>query len=179
MQYTREEIKKFVHSAVDLFIKRDSELLTIEAHEQAISHRIALYLEPYFPFLNIDCEYNRYYLEKTKKIRVEVEKCNKDQAEKCGCEPCLTIKDGDLLNENKIFRPDIAIHNRQTSNNIIVIELKTSKSCEFDKAKLRALTSNNITSEGYKYKYNLGLALYFIDKVAQYEWYESGGPLKD
>jgi hypothetical protein len=39
-------------------LKRDLMLLAIGAHEQAICHRLAVYLEP-FSALNVDCEYNR------------------------------------------------------------------------------------------------------------------------
>ncbi|KJC36726.1 hypothetical protein UB31_35700 [Bradyrhizobium sp. LTSP849] len=39
-------------------LKRDLILLAIGAHEQAICHRLAVYLEP-FSDLNVDCEYNR------------------------------------------------------------------------------------------------------------------------
>jgi hypothetical protein len=39
-------------------LNRDLMLLAIGAHEQAICHRLAVYLEP-FSALNVDCEYNR------------------------------------------------------------------------------------------------------------------------
>lgn len=39
-------------------LKRDLMLLAIGSHEQAICHRLAVYLEPFFA-LNVDCEYNR------------------------------------------------------------------------------------------------------------------------
>jgi len=39
-------------------LKRDLMLLAIGAHEQAICHRLAVYIEP-FSDLNVDCEYNR------------------------------------------------------------------------------------------------------------------------
>lgn len=60
MEYKTEELKQIIQSAVFLFTKRDKVLLSIDTHEQSICHRIALYLENFFPNLNIDCEYNKY-----------------------------------------------------------------------------------------------------------------------
>jgi len=40
-------------------MSRDLTLLAIGAHEQAICHRLAVYLEYWFSTYEIDCEYNR------------------------------------------------------------------------------------------------------------------------
>lgn len=45
--------------AVEDFRKHDFQLLEISADERAATHRIACYLQKYFPGWNVDCEYNR------------------------------------------------------------------------------------------------------------------------
>lgn len=61
----------YVHEAVENAIRtlweRDGDLLRCGAHEQAITHRLALYMEPFFPNMHVDCEYNRDMSE-TKRI---------------------------------------------------------------------------------------------------------------
>jgi hypothetical protein len=50
--------KNALHAAIDELLAKDMDLLVSGAHEQAICHRLAVYLEPRTP-LNVDCEYNR------------------------------------------------------------------------------------------------------------------------
>ena len=67
---TEQELKSRVTDAVCLFLTEDRKLLEYEAHEQAISHRIAVYLEPSFKGYHIDCEYNRHFdLSVAKKLK--------------------------------------------------------------------------------------------------------------
>ncbi|MEW6737833.1 MAG: hypothetical protein AB1489_41515 [Acidobacteriota bacterium] len=51
-------ITNAVEKAISKLLKRDLDLLAIGAHEQAICHRLAVYLEEHTD-LNVDCEYNR------------------------------------------------------------------------------------------------------------------------
>jgi hypothetical protein len=53
-----EAAKVAVTRGCETLLKRDLMLLAIGAHEQAICHRLAVYLET-FAALNVDCEYNR------------------------------------------------------------------------------------------------------------------------
>ncbi|PIT03889.1 hypothetical protein TSA1_26280 [Bradyrhizobium nitroreducens] len=53
-----EAAKIAVTRGCETLLRRDLMLLAIGAHEQAICHRLAVYLEP-FAALNVDCEYNR------------------------------------------------------------------------------------------------------------------------
>ena len=84
------------------------------------SHRLAVVLEPKFKEWNIDCEYNRD-VEAVKRLRYALS-------------PNGNIEDRDVI-------PDIIIHRRKTSDNLLVIEIKKSTNRESDDkdiAKLRA-----------------------------------------
>ena len=65
-------LKEMVRKAVECFMRKDSKLLEDSVHEQAVSHRIAVYLEFLFrknKEANVDCEYNKH-LEQSKKLRI-------------------------------------------------------------------------------------------------------------
>lgn len=55
----RQRIEQSVWSALDRLLDRDLFLLTADANERSITHRLALYLEDEFGEWNVDCEYNR------------------------------------------------------------------------------------------------------------------------
>ena len=57
-----EATKQALHTALDELLTRDMDLLVSGAHEQAICHRLALYLERHTD-LNVDCEYNRNMMD--------------------------------------------------------------------------------------------------------------------
>lgn len=149
-----EELKNKVQSAVHLFLANDVELLTLAdgVHEQAISHRIAVYLETLFEGFHVDCEYNKH-LESTKRINVDLNSENT-------CKSC----------KEKLFRPDILIHKRgKNDKNIIAIEIKKNKNCPFDEEKLKALTNKD---DDYKYK--LGVFIYFHNNEPKYKFFIDG-----
>jgi hypothetical protein len=54
----REAIKQMLHSSLEMLLDRDVDLIATGGHEQAICHRLAVYLEGHTG-LNVDCEYNR------------------------------------------------------------------------------------------------------------------------
>ncbi|WP_342726761.1 hypothetical protein AAFG07_07900 [Bradyrhizobium sp. B097] len=58
MEQRADAAKIAVWRGCKKLLKRDLLLLAIGAHEQAICHRLAVYLET-FSALNVDCEYNR------------------------------------------------------------------------------------------------------------------------
>jgi len=168
-------MKDIVIGAVENFIKNDSDLLDLTAHEQAISHRIGVYLENLFETdddsLRVDCEYNKH-LEGEKVIILkgfDLDRCNV-----CRCRSCLAVIAGglDILPE-KLFRPDILIHSRGNDDkNLAAIEIKKAKECEFDQVKLKALTGSR--DKGGLYGYKLGVFIWFVDKVPQYKWFVGG-----
>lgn len=57
----RAVVKEAVERACRKLMRKDFVMLAIGAHEQAICHRLAVYLER-FADLNVDCEYNRQRL---------------------------------------------------------------------------------------------------------------------
>lgn len=167
------EFKNKVTQAVEMFVTRDSELLDLWTHEQAMSHRIAVYLESLFPTTdaNIDCEYNKHVNDSKKvSINVAIPDC-----EMCNCNACRKIVERgiDVLDEI-YFRPDIVVHSRETDdNNKIVIEIKKDRSCPFDAAKLRALTISKERTGSYHY--TLGVAVFFTkDHTPRYRWFVDG-----
>ncbi len=55
--------KTSIKSALHMLFKREKYLLLTDAHEQAITHRLAVYLEGFYPEYHVDCEYNRYGID--------------------------------------------------------------------------------------------------------------------
>ncbi len=74
--YTFQEVENKVKPALNEFLRNDIQLLEIAAHEQAMTHRIASYLQKYFPDWQVDCEYNKIVTEKKelngKEIRPDI-----------------------------------------------------------------------------------------------------------
>ncbi len=100
--------------SIEDFLQNDVQLIQNNVHESSISHHIACYLKKYIPEWHIDCEYNRDLL-KTKNIRDL----------------------GDI-------RPDIIVHQRNTSNNFVVIEIKKNqKNSNHDFLKIKKMTGRN------------------------------------
>lgn len=113
------------------FIARDSYLLERDANERSMTHKFAGYLEEairrQFPTLHVDCEYNR---DSSDKKRLAVPKRLSIAAKK------RVRLDNDR--GGTVF-PDIIVHRRGTSENVIVIEAKKSGGdTEFDCEKLKA-----------------------------------------
>lgn len=111
------------HALADLVVK-DHELFVLSAHEQTISHRLALYIEQhykkrlhYFSYSSFDlvkivadCEFNRHggrekFLEG---IRQKYPKKPTD-----------------------VVRPDIILHQRSESLNLLVVELTSGGESDF------------------------------------------------
>jgi len=158
-EYSILELKMFVEKAVKVLLEEDKSLLDKGAHEQAITHRIAVYVEKEFndSNLNFDCEYNKH-LEKSKMFL--------SSGPSCHCKSCRKLKEGD-----KLFRPDIIVHKRGTdAHNLIVVEVKKGETfCKFDTEKIIALTTKSD-----EYKYQVGLCLSFSNNQPKYEWFVDG-----
>ncbi len=164
-----EQLKTAVQESVNKFIVSDSHLLKINAHEQTISHRIALYLENFFNNdsqpLHVDCEYNRRE-ESIKKLI-----SNLSEFKGCCCNNrCkkVTEQKDKLVSLN--IRPDIIVHSRgDNKNNKIIIEIKKSALCNFDLFKLKEFTKMD-----NEYDYQLGCFIYFPEYKAEYKWFING-----
>jgi hypothetical protein len=123
----------------------DRELLESNANERSITHRFAVYIEREIPLgtsgvsYDVDCEYNRS--NKTpKRLTSFKRRIDSDNA------------------DGVTVYPDIIVHKRGTSCNLIVIEAKRDSSesncsdlpsCNCDRCKLRAY-KNDL---GYSYAF--------------------------
>ena len=163
IKYKINDLKSFVENAVQSFLEEAPNLLDDGSQEQAITHRVAVYLEREFndKDLNFDCEYNRH-LDKSKSF-VYADKID------CPCKSCKNRRKTFKIKDKK-FRPDILVHKRKEDCcNLIAIEVKRDEYCKFDEEKIIALTS-----EGDEYKYQLGLCLHFKDRRPMYKWFSKG-----
>lgn len=102
---TGADVKSRLLSALETLVEKDNHLLTVDANERSITHRLAVYLEDLFPGWNVDCEYNR----------------NLDAVKRAGI-PVRNTKT-DKLNAPTVF-PDIIVHHRNSEDNLLVIEAK-------------------------------------------------------
>ncbi len=57
---TAKNVQDAVQAAINSLLDRDADLLKRDVREEAISHRLAVYLEPLFPDYNVDAEYNKH-----------------------------------------------------------------------------------------------------------------------
>ncbi|MGD0080829.1 MAG: hypothetical protein ABSB80_09320 [Methanoregula sp.] len=146
---TFEEICQRVNIAIGILFKNDIFLLTNGVHERSISHKLAEYLQTLFPDWNVDCEYNRKG-DATKILK--------------GLKDC-----DEYIRTDRVY-PDIIIHQRNTKNNLLVIEIKinnTNSECDIEKLKL-------FTSDPeFKYSYGLFVRFRRINKP-DLQWFEEG-----
>lgn len=133
-------------SLVDL-LEHDEDLFTDNVHEQAFSHRLALYIERRFqkalPFFSqssfdlikvtVDCEYNRH--SQTEKRLSNI----------LGTYP---------KKKTDIVRPDIVLHVRGKDLNLMVVELSKGSNSDFKYAVDKVLAFVNSD-----YKYELGAVI--------------------
>ncbi|QDU29556.1 hypothetical protein ETAA8_46700 [Anatilimnocola aggregata] len=95
-------IRQALSASVSQALEADYDLIALGGHEQAIAHRIAVYLEPRFIGYHVDCEYNR-----------EKHKAKSRRAEEDSDKP-------------RTMRPDIIVHVRDTSRNVLGVEMKAN-----------------------------------------------------
>jgi hypothetical protein len=150
--YELNELTDNVKYAIHCFINNDTLLLSQDTHEQAVSHRIAVYIEQKFDNeeLSVDCEYNRNTGDIKRLPQIF---SNEDS--------CLMCKD-------KAVRPDIIVHKRNcNSTNLIVIEIKKNNDSDIDINKLKQFTSG-------EYGYKLGVFINFFEENPLYTWFSDG-----
>src|SRR5256885_14360324 len=119
-------MKQRLAAATAVFLANDSELLQRGVHERSMTHKFAEALQSVFPSWHVDCEYNRHgKIPKT-----------------------IDLPD----HPDKTIYPDIIIHRRSSSTNLLVIEAKPSdasqKEIDYDRRKLNAYISGKL---GYRY----------------------------
>lgn len=100
--------KKAIENAWSDLIKEDDQLLMKDVNERSITHKFAEHLKSQFPTWHIDCEYNRDGID-PKKVQIESRSMSSDD-----------------LKAETVY-PDIVIHERCTTNNLVAIETKKDK----------------------------------------------------
>ena len=108
-------MKKILDQALAKLLKDDAHLLAIDANERSITHRLAIYLEELLPDWDVDCEYNRNF-DDTKRLDVISENG--------------TILANDT--QGTTVFPDIIVHKRNSSRNLLVLEMKKTTSTRSD-----------------------------------------------
>jgi len=163
-------IKANVEWALQKLVDKDRFLLIFDANERSITHMLALYLRAKFPRkYDVDCEYNRDLIRRmsaenidknyTKRLFPEcLEKYTSSAKELClnkGTD-LISLKDVEMKamcdTNGKTVYPDIIIHKRGKSENLLAIEVKKTTSqenSEFDHEKLKAYMSKR--GLGYQY----------------------------
>lgn len=136
-------IQGHLKQAVNLLYQNDGFLLEINAHEIAITHKLAEYVQQKFPNYHVDCEYNREGdTDETKALR--------------GLTECENI---DSREKERWIRPDILVHERGINcRNLLALEVKLegggNRGC--DRAKLRELSKDN---HDFRYQHALFIEL--------------------
>lgn len=96
-------VKSRVQRAVNRLADLDEFLLVNDVHEQAVSHKLGMYLDQEFPLWDVDCEYNRQDLEDPKEL---------------------------VGYSSETVRPDVIVHERgpegTTGENLLIVEIKTN-----------------------------------------------------
>ena len=117
---TDSEIANKVACALQRLLDVDPFLLVADANERSIAHRLGVHLNSVFEDWDVDCEYNRDGHE-PKKLRLSDNCTNQSDQE-----------------EGSRVYPDIIVHRRNSSDNLLVIEVKKSTSkisrdCDLEK----------------------------------------------
>ncbi|ADJ25558.1 conserved hypothetical protein [Dehalogenimonas lykanthroporepellens BL-DC-9] len=139
-----------IQKAYRQLLARDNHLLSVEANERSITHKLAEYLQVEFPEWNVDCEYNRNGLD-GKKLSTFIKDIQSD--------------DTDAVS----VYPDIIIHHRGTENNYVVIEAKKSNSRteDMDNEKLCAYRSDLGYAHAYKVTFPIGVREINVQQCVQ------------
>ena len=136
MNLSREDVRRRLHAAYNTLLEHDRALLELDANERSLTHKLAEHLQVEFPDWNVDCEYNR-----------------KGTLPKRLMGSVGNVSTDDTL--GKTVFPDIIVHHRKTTDNLLVIEAKKSITIggSEDEEKLRAYQG--------EYKYCFAFAVVF------------------
>ncbi len=161
-QLSQENVDQRVRRAIDRLTLCDAELLRIDCNERSITHRLAIYLQNEFEGWNVDCEYKRdcHSPDYVKRLLVDSD----------SLQASLTIDDTDA---NTVY-PDIIVHYRGTSDNLLVIEVKKSRNQETDtrdEKKLHAFKKELQYQYALFLRFNTGRDFQEgLDPVRRLEW---------
>jgi len=155
-----EQVFQIINSCCTKIFDIDGQLLKKKVHEQAVSHRLAVYLEHHFPTFHVDCEYNK--LADGIKILFGIDPvCFGLTSE----ENRAAIKARWAIRERSKhgLRPDITVHwrgERNKQSNVLVVEVKigTVSRLDFEDSCIRL---NEFTSGGQEVTYQFGALINF------------------
>lgn len=167
-------INQKLNEALQEVLDNDPYLLLHDINEPAISHRLAVYLEPKFPGFKVDCEYNGNVDADNGRKYINILKY---MAEQLGI-----LKEGEEEQE-LLYRcvfPDIIVHKRGyngSENNLLIIEVKKSSNPnngDWDAEKLSRFTSSEHENN---FNYQYGVFVRFIvgeEPSFSIQWYQNG-----
>lgn len=114
MSYTKENIELILNKSLDELYAKDSEIIfkSYDLHERSITHRLANYIEQYFikDSYVVDVEFNRML--------------NKYGEEIIGNEIGKRLDFEKYGKKSSSVYPDIIVHKRNTTDNLLEIEVK-------------------------------------------------------
>jgi len=169
--------KKF-YKAITRLISKDGELIKNDLSERSICHRLGIYLYESFRNYDVDCEYNGFEINPRNRkviniLRERIVELNR-------------LRANDLENEllERGVYPDIIIHKRRTSENLLIIESKKSTNSnqleiDFDFEKLSRFTSDENNNQ-LNYEYGLFIKFIVADEP-NYEltWFKNGARITE
>lgn len=138
---TQIEIQELIHKSIDELYQNDILFLQpkYDINERTVCHRLAIYLEKYLAYnFDVDVEYNRMR--------------NSEDSEDVGELLGKVINHEESGENGSYVYPDIIIHKRDTSTNILVIEVKMSW-----KNRRRKIDYNKINQYIEQLKYQFGV----------------------
>lgn len=149
---SEQEILKKIYTAYRQLLLNDRHLLDVDASERSLTHLLAIYLQAEFEGWDVDCEYNRDghevksvypWEEKAEELLREIEATPEGRRR-----DALVHK---LENGLTVF-PDIIIHHRGTSENLVVFEVKKStyQGEDNDREKLQAYVTDLAYKNAFK-----------------------------
>lgn len=158
----RPQLEELIKLSLDEFFINDQDLIDVDINERSMSHKIAEYIQKRIPKRagdevpewNVDCEYNGDEEHHPKRLGLDPQTIQSDDA------------------KGTTVYPDIIIHKRRKKKeNLLVIEIKKSGlDCTCDIKKINAF----IKTEKYSYKFGLMLIInvpYNSEKPYDWEWF--------
>ncbi len=115
-------MQDLVAHAIDDLVSNDKYLLQHNLNERTITHRLAMYLQILFKDWDVDCEYNKNFDKYKKLVNYQTKR---------------KVKINDP--QGTTVFPDIIIHHRGTTINLLAIEVKKSTNQDPDDNDLRKL----------------------------------------
>jgi hypothetical protein len=130
--FDQAHIDHHLNAALQRLTSDDRALFVHNVSERSLCFRLGLYLQMEFPDFTVDCEYNRNHSDPDYVKRLFDDELNRLAEEARG----RPLKRG---NDFLFVFPDIIVHRRGTSDNLLVIETKKTTSIvpdAFDRRKL-------------------------------------------